>query len=227
MKQLIILILLVGGGYYLYNNGFLKVFSNAKLSPKEFLSDVKNAASNSITSAAGASRTLPEKAPERSLNLSINKAGLTALENAVFASYDSRAAYALAELVYGAGLSDGDRVINRYLSAFTLAEEKNRILTLLGRYRDRESFEMLLKYYNRGTFSRKTLLRKLADFKSPEAAEFLTGVLNDNNAALRAAAEAIVSEVSDEPWYENYKTRKQPLPSGHLQELMSIPLSNP
>ena len=217
MKQLIILIILVGGGYYLYTHGFLNVFNKLKLSPKEFVSDVKSAAS----SAVGA-RALPDKVEERACSAGIPRSYMGSLEQAVFSAYDSRAAYALVEMSYLSGLTDTERLITRYINTFTTAEEKNRILNMVSKYQDKETFNLLNRFFQRGTFNRRNLLRKMAEYKTNDAATVIQLALEDKNAGVRAEAEALSEQYRDEPWFSEGK--KMQLSHRHLEELMDTSL---
>ncbi|MDR1123217.1 MAG: hypothetical protein LBL61_01095 [Elusimicrobiota bacterium] len=222
MKQLLIILLLAGGGYYIYHNGFLKVLSDIKLSPKEFVSDIKGAAS-SLT--AQATDGLPARAAERTCPAPVSKENFTALESAAFTSRNSKAAYALAEMAYGLGMEESESVINKYLAAFTRASEKNRILTLITKYKDKESLDMLNKFFIRGVFARKTLMRKIADYKTPEAAEVIQAAVDSKTAALRAAALEVYEEVKNEPWYTSGIQKKSTLAAQHTNEIYNIPLN--
>ncbi|MDR0735144.1 MAG: hypothetical protein LBG16_05640 [Elusimicrobiota bacterium] len=222
MKQLLIILLLAGGGYYIYHNGFLKVLSDMKLSPKEFVSDLKSSAS---VLTAQEQAGLPRRAPERACQASVSKANFGALESAVFASYDSKAAYALAEMTYSLGMEESEGVINKYLAAFPRASEKNRILTLITMHKDKESLDMLNKFFIKGVFARKTLIRKIADYKTPEAAEVIQAAVDNQTAALRAAAREVYEEVKDEQWYISGSQKKNTLAAQHTKEIYNIPLN--
>ena len=161
MKQLIIIILLAGGGYYLYNNGFLKIFKDMKISPKEFVADVKTAAAESV--AAHNFKPMPQRAPERSSGSAISRDYFSALEKAAFASKDSQAVFSLVEIAFNAGLVQTDALISRYLITFTKAEEKNRVLDLASRYKDKDSLNMLNRFFRQGTFPRGDSLASRAE----------------------------------------------------------------
>ena len=221
MKQLLIIMLLAGGGYYIYHNGFLKVLNDMKLSPKEFISDMKGAASSLTASPEG---NLPSRAAERACQASVAKANFNALENAVFAAYNSKAAYALAEMAYSLGMEESEGLINKYLATFSRAEEKNRILALITRYKDKESLDMLNKFFIRGVFARKTLMRKIADYKTPEAAEVIQAAAESQNASMRAAAQEVYEEVNNEQWYISGTQKKNQLAAQHTKEIYDIPL---
>jgi hypothetical protein len=223
MKQLLIILLLAGGGYYVYHNGFIKVLSDMKLSPKEFVADMKDAAS-SLSEQTQAGK-LPQRAPERACQASVSKANFGALESAVFASFDSKAAYALVEMAYSLGMEESEGIINKYLAAFPRASEKNRILTLITKYQDKDSLDMLNKFFIRGVFARKTLIRQIADYKTPEAAEVIQAAVDDKNAVLRDAAREVYEEVKNEQWYISGTHKKIPLAAQHTKEIYNIPLN--
>jgi hypothetical protein len=222
MKQLIVILLIAGGCYYLYYGGFFKIPGSSDLSPKEFVGNIKSAADIM----AGVSvKNLPEKAPQRDCGGTISQSNFNALKDIVFTAYDSKAAYALADLAYSGGFSEAKDIINKYLSLFTMPEEKNRILSLVTRYKDKESLDMLVNFLNNGTFNRKALLGKIADFKSPEAAAAIRAAAGSGNFAVRSEAKALIEELSDETWF-NAPPKKQALPMQHTRELYEMPLAN-
>jgi hypothetical protein len=223
MKQLIIILLLAGGCYYLYYSGFLKISDSTNLSPKEFINNIQSAAD---IMAEASVKNLPEKDPQRNCGASISQSNINALESVVFAAYDSKAAYALADLTYSCGLREGRGIIDKYLSLFNTAEEKSPILSIITKYKDKESLDILVRFSNRGTFSRRILLRKIADFKSPEAAEAIRDAANDNNAALKSEAKILIEEFKNEPWF-NAPPKKRTLAAQHTRDLYNIPLGNP
>jgi hypothetical protein len=220
MKQLILIIILAGGGYYFYTHGFLNVFNKLKLSPKEFVSDIKSA-----TSIAAAAKTLPVRAQERTCAAcSANRPSLYSLETAAFTAYDAKAVFALLELSYYSGLNDTERIMNKYLTNFSGSGDKGRVLTLMTKYQDKETLRYLVRFFNNGTFARRTLLRKIAEYKVSESAAVIKIALEDKNAGVRAEAEQLDEELKDEAWYIDNK--KLTLPLKHLEDLMNIPLAN-
>jgi hypothetical protein len=223
MKQLIVILLLAGGCYYLYYSGFLKITDSTNLSPKEFIDNIKSAAD--IT-AEGLVKNLPEKDPQRNCGASISQGNINALESVVFAAYDSKAAYALSDLTYSCGLRESRNIIDKYLSLFNMPEEKGHILSLITRYKDKESLDTLVRFLNRGVFSRRILLRKIADFKSPEAAEAIRNAADDNNSTKKSEAKILIEEFKNETWFSP-PPKKRTLAAQHTRDLYNIPLGNP
>ncbi|MDR1684138.1 MAG: HEAT repeat domain-containing protein [Elusimicrobiota bacterium] len=198
MKQLILILLLLGGGYYLYTNGFLNVLK--QLTGAQTSGEIVQGITGSQLLVPKAA-PLPLRMPERAGREGLILGHLNRLEESVFISYDAAACFGLAELVYAAGLDDGPRLIDRYLRVFTMPQERNLILTLLGKYKDKETLDILIKFYNRNTFARRALLRLIGDFKTAEALPVIRAALQDQNAAVRAEAQAIDLEFQKEAWY--------------------------
>lgn len=218
MKKLIFLLLLIGGAVYAYNKGY---FGAIKLSPAEFAKQVTDAAK----SAAGALEfePLPLKAPERNWKPGLPSADFVALETVVMASRNAKAAYALAEFAYGTGLPEGGAYIRRYLAAFTRPSEKNRILTLVTKYKDKESLDLLESFLTRGTFARKTVLGHIADYKTPEAAQIIMNAADSPTPAINTPAKAMLVELNDQPWF-SHSQGKRTLAGKHTADIINIPL---
>ena len=190
MKKLIIIALLIAGGYYLYNHN------------ERILGDIRPSEMGSSSSAAArAGGRLPQKTPERSCRINMPRGNFNALENAAFGTYDQRAAFALVELTYTAGMDEAAQVITRYLSVFTIPEDRWPVLTLVSKFRDRESLDMLNRFLTNGTFPRRTVLNNIAAFKNAEAAAIIRDAMGSQNAAIRSAADAVFEEVKNEPWF--------------------------
>ncbi len=223
MKQLIVVLLLLGGGYYLYNNGFLNVIKGQIGVNSQYFMDGK--ASVAKQSVAG----LPEKEPSRAAGLKGNPENIKIVEKSIFDSYDSSACYAYVEMAYANGSDDSAMLINRYLNAFTLPEEKAKILNMLLPYKDKQTLSILKSFFDRGVFSKKVLLRKIADFKSYEVAPIITEAMKDPNSSVAAEAKLINDEISKQPWYgaspaADPAVIKKPLPTQQIEDAISAPM---
>ena len=220
MKQLLIVLLLAGGGYYIYLNGFFSVFKDIKLSPKDFVADVKAAAAESV---AAPGSKLPRRAPERVCGAATSRSSLSALEKVAFADKNSQAAaFALTEFAYNAGVDGADALITRYLTMFTKPEDKTRILNLVSKHKDRESLDLLNKFFMGGAFPHKVVAQKIAEFRDPEAAEIIHNAIDNKDAAVREAAQAVYETVKDEAWFNT--TKKRALAAQHTKDLYNMPL---
>ncbi|MDR0952587.1 MAG: HEAT repeat domain-containing protein [Elusimicrobiota bacterium] len=219
MKQLIFILLLIGGVYYLYNSGFLKVIQNTQIDPKGFVSDIKDAVGSSLSSGR-----LPDKDSSRGNGIKGDKAAFLKIENTVFAAKSAAAAFALVDIAYANGAADAHQLIDRYISAFNNAKDKNKIINMLGKYRDKQSFNILLKFFNDGALDRKLTIRKIASFKSPEVIKAIESAMASDNSAVRKAAQDMHKTLQKEAWYTQIE-RKQPLPTQVKESMMETPLT--
>ncbi len=225
MKQLIVVLLLLGGGYYLYNNGFLNVIKGQIGVNSQFFMGGNNSAAKTA-----AKPGLPDKEPSRAGGLKGSSESIRTIEKTIFDSYDASACYAYVEMAYANGSDDSALLINRYLNAFTLPEEKAKILNLLLQYRDKQTLDILKSFFDRGVFSRKVLLHKIADFKSFEVAPIIAEAMKDPSPAVAAEAKLINDEISQQPWYnsptENNAAApaKRTLPTQQIEDAISAPM---
>lgn len=225
MKQLIVVLLLLGGGYYLYNNGFLNVIKGQIGVNSQYFMGNNTAASAAPKVKPG----LPEKEASRGEGLKGNSENIKIVERTIFDTYDSSACYAYVEMAYANGSDDSALLINRYLNAFTLPEEKAKILNMLLVYRDKQTLDILKGFFDRGVFSKKVLLHKIAEFKSYEVGPIIAEAMKDTNPAVAAEAKLINDEIVQQPWY-NQATQtaapvtKRALPAQQIEEAMSAPM---
>lgn len=223
MKQLIVVLLLLGGGYYLYNNGFLNVIKGQIGVNSQFFMG-----GNNNTAAKAVKPGLPEKETSREGGLKGSSESIKTIERTIFDSYDSSACYAYVEMAYANGSDDSPLLINRYLNAFTLPEEKAKILNMLLQYRDKQTLDILKGFFDRGVFSRKVLLHKIADFKSFEAAKIVADAMKDPSPSVAAEAKLINDEISQQAWYnpptDNVASARQPLPNKQIDDAISAPM---
>ena len=226
MKQLIVVLLLLGGGYYLYNNGFLNVIkSQVGINSQGFMGQPKQQ-----QQATAAKPGLPDKDPSRAGGLKGSTDNIRLIERTIFDTYDSTACYAYVEVAYANGADNVELVINRYLNAFSLPAEKAKILNLLLGYKDKQTLEILRNFFVRGTFARKMLLRRIADFKSYEVGPIITEAMRDPNPYVAAEAKLINDEISQQSWYtppsvdNTTMSGKQKLPAQQVQEVINAPL---
>ncbi len=191
MKQFIVLLLICVGGYYLYTHGLSAVMQKANLNPREITQDGK------IPQGPGASRVLglPEIAPERSSGLKISTANLNLVETAVINTYDAAVCFAFVEMVYASGSAETPKVINKYLSIFDLPEDKNKLLPLLTKYKDRQTLKILEDLMNRGVFSRKMLLKKISEYNTQESLDSIKRASESKIAALQADAKQLYNDL--------------------------------
>lgn len=225
MKQLIVVLLLLGGGYYLYNNGFLNVIKGQIGVNSQFFMDGKASGTKQPVK-----QGLPDKEPSRAGGLKGNLENIRLIERTIFDSYDAAACYAYVEIAYANGSDDSAMLINRYLNAFTLPEEKAKILNMLLAYKDKQTLDILKNFFDRGVFSKKVLLRKIADFKSYEVAPIITEAMKDPNPSVAAEAKLINEEISAQPWYNPptntnaTASAKRPLPTQQIENAISAPM---
>lgn len=191
MKQLIVLLLIVGGAYYFYNNGLSAVMQKANLNPRDFTQEGKAAK----TTAAPASAGLPEIAPERSSGLKMNANNMSLVETTVFNTYDSAVCFAYVEMIYASGSANAPKVINKYLATFDLPEDKNKILPLVTRYKDKQSLRILEDFMNKGVFSRKMLLKKISEYNTKDSLDTIKRASESKISAIQEDAKELYNEL--------------------------------
>lgn len=218
MKSFIVLLLIIGGGYYWYTHGLSTVLSKANLSPKEFVRDGKSAKAE-LPSMAG----LPEIAPERSSGLKMSAQNMNLVETTVFNTYDSNVCYAYTEMVYASGSANAPKVINKYLSTFTLPEEKNKILPLITRYKDKQSLRILEDFMKRGVFSRKMLLKKISEYHTDESTEVVKRTMENNLSPIKEEAKEIYNELMN---WDKISTGDKVPAARRIAGLMNNPNAN-
>ena len=225
MKQLFILIMLVLlalGIYILHIAGFFTFLTSTAFKPRTFVADIKSAVAESkAPRPAGA---LPNRAPERSCKISMPVASFNALEKAAFADNNYKTALAFVELVYGSGFDGADKLITRYLAAFEKPQEREPVLALVSKHRDIESLNILEKFFIQGTFARKTVLRKVAAFKSPEAADVFIRAFVDPNPVVRETADELFDEFQNEPWFAAAAQKRRDLQGKYARDLYDMPV---
>ena len=197
MKQIIVLLLVIGGGYYFYTHGLAEVLKKANLNPKDFVTEVKEATTGLALAYSG----LPEIAPERSGGLKMNPANMRLVETTVFNTYDTDVCFAYTEMIYSSGSVSAPKVIDKYLTTFTLPEDKNKILPLVTKYKDKQTLKILEDFLKRGVFSRSMLLRKIAEYRSKEALDIIKTVADTPSSPVRDEAQNIYSEMITQSWY--------------------------
>ena len=225
MKQFLTLILFVLaalGIYILHIAGFFSFLTSTAFKPRTFVADIKSAVVESKSPRpAGA---LPNKAPDRSCRISMPAASFNALEKAAFADNNSKSAFAFVELVYSAGFDGADRLITRYLAAFTKQQERDPVLALVSKHRDMESMNLLEKFFIQGTFPRKTVLRKIAAYKNPEAAAVFERAFIDPNPVVREIADELFDEFQNEPWFAAAAQKRRDIQGKYARDLYDIPV---
>ncbi len=201
MKQIIVLLLIIGGGYYLYTHGLADVMKKANLDPKDFVEEVKEATGGTIAGVTKTSSELPEIAPERESGLKMNAANMRLVETTVFNTYDTDVCFAYTEMIYASGSASAPKVINKYLSTFTLPEDKNKILPLVTKYKDKQSLKILEDFLKRGVFSRSMLLKKISEYRNKEALAVIKSIADNPSSPVRDEAQNIYSEMITQSWY--------------------------
>ncbi len=201
MKQIIVLLLVIGGGYYLYTHGLSEVMKKVNLNPKDLVEEVKEATGGTLGGILK-SNELPEIAPERTGGLKMNAANMGLVETTVFNTYDTDVCFAYTEMIYESGSASAPNVINKYLSMFTLPEDKNKILPLVTKYRDKQTLKILEDFLKRGVFPRNMLLKKISEYRNKEALEVIKSVADNPSSPARNEAQSIYSEMIAQPWYK-------------------------
>ena len=216
MKQIIVLLLIIGGGYYLYNNGLSDVLRKANLDPKDFVEGVKEATGGTVGGISKAAE-LPEIAPERASGLKMNAANMRLVETTVFNTYDTDVCFAYTEMIYASGSASAPKVINKYLATFTLPEDKNKILPLVTKYKDKQSLKILEDFLKRGVFSRSMLLKKISEYRNKEALAVIKSVADTPSSPVRDEAQNIYSEMITQSWYTGVQSAASQIGTGDKQ----------
>jgi len=214
MKKLLILLILIGGGVYFFKNGVSGILKSPGADPKNFISDLQSAMQ----------RRLPEKSSERRGCFAPSEESLKALEDVIFQNFNAKTGFAFAEVAYNSGWPNAEKVVTRYFNSISSVAERNRVLEML-KFRDKQTFDIIHTLFNKSNFDRKVLLKRLADFKSPEAAQVIHDALNDKNPAVRAEAEMLVQQSENEPWFKNQVSGKREFANRHTAELLETPLA--
>ncbi|MGN0022737.1 MAG: hypothetical protein ACI352_01715, partial [Elusimicrobiaceae bacterium] len=175
---------------YWYTHGLAKVIARTNVSPKEFVQNGKSAKAE-LPSMAG----LPEIAPERSSGLKMSAQNMNLVETTVFNTYDSNVCYAYTEMIYASGSANAPKVINKYLATFTLPEEKNKILPLITKYKDKQSLRILEDFMKRGVFSRKMLLKKISEYHTDASTDVIKRTAENNLSPIKEEAKEIYNEL--------------------------------
>lgn len=223
MKQLIVVLLILGGGFYLYNNGFLNVIKQQiGVNSDAFMGSAKSALSVFNSG-------LPEKESTRAGGLKGSPDNVKLVEKTIFDTYDSDACYAYIEVAYANGVDGVEDAINKYLAAFNTPSAKAKLLNMLLKYKDRQTLYILRNFFLKGTFARKMLLHKMADFKSYEVAQIMQEAMKDPNPSVAAEAKLINDEISTQSWYQSPNAQKTdsgkiPLAGKQIQEALAAPL---
>lgn len=194
MKQIIVIFIVFIGIYFMYNHGFIKTIVRPKANPEAIEEKPKvNPEAEPILH-----KQLPAVAPERNQAMRGSSDALSKVESSCFSLFDPPTSYAFVEIAYFNGAPDISRIINRYLANYNMPEDRAKILNLLSSVRDKQTFDVLVDFFNRNIFPKKTLLHTIADFDSSESFDFLKNVAKENtNAALRKEAMDIIKTVED------------------------------
>lgn len=194
MKQIIVIFIVFIGVYFMYNHGFIKTIAR----PKANLEAVQETPKVNTETEPLVHKQLPIIAPERNQAMRGSSDALGKVEASCFSLFDPPTSYAFVEVAYFNGAPDISRIINRYLANYNMPEDREKILNLLSSVRDKQTFDILVDFFNRSIFPKKTLLHTIADFDSSESFDFLKNVARENtNAALRKEALDIVKSVED------------------------------
>lgn len=195
MKQLLFLVILVVIGYFIFQGGLGRVLSKANINTKGLITDITQTVDTNF---------IPDIAAERSNFKTSNAGSFGHIKNTVFMTYDPDVCYALVDLTYSSGSQAAAALIDEYLTMFSLAEDKAKILNLLSQYKDRQTLRILLNLYKNGSLSRGNLLNVLSEYHTPEVAQIIhNATTNINNEALAQAAKKLENTFAEEKWYKN------------------------
>ena len=220
MKQIIILLLILGGGYYFYIHGLQQAFSKVNFSSGATLGE-KPKETNSQSPSMSKKGSLPEIAPERLYGLKVSNKTMGLVETTVFNTYDADVCYAFTEMIYASGSAATPRIVEKYLSTFTLPEDKNKLIALITRYKDKQSLRILEDLMNKGVFSRKMLLGKIADYHTEESNDLVKKTAESAKGNLAAEAKEVYSELVN---WDKMKAGDKTPTARRMQELMNDPL---
>ncbi len=210
MKQLIFICLLIGGGYYLYNSGFVDVLKNTRLDPTGFVEDVKAATSSTVAAVVKKERfpKLPRRAESRAGGVQGARNSVKLIEDTILNTYDVNASYALVDVMYSSGAGNSKELVNKYLLNFSMPEDRDKLLELITAYKDQETLDILVEMINKGTFSRRTLFKKINAFENPAIIPILDSFLNSNNSSIQKEAKQAKNEMLSSAWYLDYQNSK-------------------
>ncbi len=222
MKQFIILLLILGGGYYFYTHGLQQTFQKINLEPKTLIKEQKKEDNNPVSASPNSQKNgLPEIAPERLSGLKISSSNMNKVEEVVFNTYDADTCFAYVDMIYSSGSSASARVINKYLTTFDVPDDRNKIITLITKYKDKQSLKILEDLMKRGAFSRKMLLNKIAQYNTEESTDVIKKVAeSSNNDSLAAEAKSMLSEIIN---FNKMESGNRQTAARRMQMLMNDP----
>lgn len=194
MKKLILIIILIAGGYFLLKGGLGGVIQKLDVNPNDIVSNITEKVIPG---------TLPEVAPERKgLNASAPHY-IKVIKNNIFMTYDPALCFALVDMYYSSGYSDSLGLILEYIKMFDLPEDKARVLILLGRYRDQQTFDIMKNLYDQNIFTKTLLLKKMAVFHSRGAALLIKQEMQNPDEKISETANDLAKMYKEEPWFKN------------------------
>lgn len=194
MKQFLFLIIIVAVGYFVFQEGVGRVLSKANINTKGLISDITQTVDENY---------IPDVAAERSNFKVTNADSLAHVKNTIFMTYDPDTCFSLVDLVYSSGSSEALPLINEYLTMFSLAEDKAKILNLLSQYKDKQTLKMLLSLYKNGSLGRGNLLNVLSSYHTPEVAQIINKAASSSNETLALTAKKLEQSFANEKWYKN------------------------
>ncbi len=194
MKQLLFLVVLVLVGYFVLWGGATRVLYKADINPKNLISNIATTIDEDY---------IPEIDPNRNGFKSTNVSSYNQIKENVFVTYDPDVCFAFVDLVYSSGSREAEALIRRYLTMFTLPEDKGKILNLLKTYKDKQTLNILLSLYKNSGISKVALLNLMVGYHTPQVAQIINNATLSEDLTLSQAAQSLVDSIGDKKWYQD------------------------
>lgn len=206
MKQLLVILVLIALAVYVFQAG-----------PENVLRQLKLDSYIQVNS-------LPGKASERR-GVQPSEKSIDSVTRNVFDSFDPVASYYLVEIAYTSGWDNSEKIMDRYLSTVAhTQQDKNKVYNLIKNYKDKETLNMLIKHFIRGTFPRKETLRTISEMRDPAAVETVYLSLEDENIIIKSEAKEIIEDNKENLWFKQYakdfKNGKRVTDGQHIKSLI-------
>ena len=195
MKQFLFLIVLGVVVYFVLWGGTTNVLHRADINPKKLITNI----------AAGIDENMiPEVDPVRTGFKFADSRSYKRIKDNVFMMYDSDLCSSFVDLVYSSGYKESEPIVKEYFSMFMVPEDIDKVLKILGRYKDKQTFNILLSAYNDENIVEKLpFLKALTAYHTPEVAKIIReATSNEEDLVLAEEAQKFESEFANEKWFK-------------------------
>lgn len=194
MKQFLFLVVLGVVIYLVLWGGTTNVLHQADINPKKLISNIATGINENAVPNIDPARTGFRFADARSYN--------RIKENA-FMTYDSDVCSSFVDLVYSSGYRESEPLVKEYFSMFMVADDLDKVLNILGRYKDKQTLNLLLAAYKDENMVEKiSFLKALSVYHTPEVAKIIKeATLVEDDLLLAETAQKLEAEFANEKWY--------------------------